>query len=240
MPSSAYIALSGLSARTGQLDTLAADIANAGTSGYKGVRQSSITAERAQFERALDSAIDVMAGPSRIDFSEGTTLPTGRDLDLSIEGDGFFAVETDNGVRYTRNGHFVRMSDGTLATQDGAPLLTGDGRHLTLGPGAIRIEPDGTVFSGAEPVGRIQIVRFAPEVELAREGGARFRAPEGTAQETEESKVRSGVLEQSNVSIFERLTQMTQTTRSFESLYRAIQTVMNDVDGRAITELGRR
>jgi flagellar basal body rod protein FlgG len=240
MPSSAYIALSGLSARTDHLDSLAADIANAGTSGYKGVKHSSVTAERPQFDQVLDSAIDMMAGPARIDFSEGTVLPTGRDLDLSIEGDGFFAVETDNGVRYTRNGHFVRMSDGTLASEDGAPLLTRSGRHLTLGPGTIRIDANGMVFAGAEPAGQIQVVRFAPDAGLAREGGARFRAPEGAAQETDDAKVRPGTLEQSNVSIFERLTQMTQTTRSFESLYRAIQTVMNDVDGRTISELGRR
>lgn len=240
MPSSAYIALSGLAARQGHLDTLAADIANAGTSGYKGVKHSSITADR-DFAAALDAAIDVQAGPEHTDFTDGTVIPTGRDLDLAVEGEGFFTVETAYGVRYTRNGHFMRLVDGTLASQDGAPLLSREGRHIELGSGPVRIQPDGTVISGAEPVGQIQVVKFAADAKLVREGAARFRAPEGVdAIEVEESSVRSGVLEQSNVSIFERLAEMTATSRSFESLYRAIQTVMNDIDGRAINELGRR
>lgn len=239
MPSSAYIALSGLAARSGHLDTLAADIANSGTAGYKGLKHSSITADR-DFASMLDSAVDVTSGPEHTDFSDGTVVPTGRDLDLAVQGDGFFAVETANGVRYTRNGHFVRLVDGTLAAQDGAPLLTRDGRHIELGTGPLRIESDGMVISGTEPVGQIQIVRFAPETKLLREGAARFRAPEGAALEADDLGIRSGVLEQSNVSIFERLAEMTQTSRSFESLYRAIQTVMNDIDGRAINELGRK
>jgi flagellar basal body rod protein FlgG len=239
MPSSAYIALSGLAAQTGHLDTLAADIANAGTAGYKGLKHSSVTADR-DFAAVLDASVDVIAGPEHTDFSDGTVVPTGRDLDLAVEGGGFFAIETENGVRYTRNGHFVRLVDGTLAAQDGSPLLTQDGRHIELGTGAIRIESNGMVISGAEPVGQIQVVRFAPETRLEREGAARFRAPDGSALEVEDASVRSGVLEQSNVSIFERLAEMTQASRSFESLYRAIQTVMNDVDGRAINELGRR
>jgi flagellar basal-body rod protein FlgF len=239
MPSSAYIALSGLASRSGHLETLASDIANAGTAGYKGLKHSSVTAER-DFASTLDAAVDVVAGPEHTDFTDGTVVTTGRDLDLAIEGDGFFTIETDNGPRYTRNGHFLRLADGTLATQDGSRLLSRDDRRIELGDGALRIEPDGTVFSGTEPVGQIQIVRFAPDTPMAREGAARFRAPDGSAIAVEGRVVHSGVLEQSNVSIFERLAEMTQASRSFESLYRAIQTVMNDVDGRAINELGRR
>lgn len=239
MPSSAYIALSGLAAKTGQLDMLAADIANAGTAGYKGLKHSSVTAER-DFGQTLDSAIDVLAGPEHTDFADGTVVPTGRTLDVAVEGDGFFVVETADGPRYTRNGHFIRLVDGTLAAQDGAPLLTRDNRHIELGAGTVRIESDGMVISGAEPVGQLQIVRFTPDYQPQREGAARFRAPASAVTEADDLSVRTGVLEQSNVSIFERLSEMTQASRAFESLNKAIQTVMNDIDAKAISELGRR
>ena len=239
MPSSAYIALSGLTARSAHLDSLASDIANAGTAGYKGLKHSSVTAER-DFAAALDAAIDVKPGPEHTDFTDGNIVTTGRDLDLAVEGDGFFVVETANGPRYTRNGHFIRKMDGTLVTQDGLPLLSRDGRHITLEAGVVRIEADGTVFSGKEPVGKLAVVRFAPDTRLTREGAARFNAPADAVIEANDTAVHSGVLEQSNVSVFERLAEMTHTSRSFESLYRAIQTVMNDIDGRTISELGKK
>ena len=113
MAGGAYVALSGLRARADHLDRLAADIANAGTSGYKAERGTTSAAERPAFDRLLQSAIDVAPGPERFDLRNGSIAPTGRDLDVALEGPGFFVVQTDGGPRYTRNGHFERSADGT-------------------------------------------------------------------------------------------------------------------------------
>ena len=92
MAGSQYIALSGMRSRLDQLDRLAADIANVNTAGYKTERTADAQAERPQFGDVLQSAIDVTQGTRRLDISPGTMAGTGRDLDFSIEGAGFFDV----------------------------------------------------------------------------------------------------------------------------------------------------
>lgn len=155
MPGGVYVALSGLRHRAAQLDQLASDIANAGTSGYKSARLTSVASERGSFAGALQSAIDVAPGPTRVDFRAGTVSPTGRDLDFAIEGRGFFVVDTPAGDRFTRNGHFMRSADGTLVTADGFPLQTetepGEYGSLVLPTGAVSVEPDGTVQAARPP-----------------------------------------------------------------------------------------
>jgi flagellar basal-body rod protein FlgG len=116
--------LSGLQARSAQLERLAADLANVGTAGYKAELGTTAAAERDDaFARALRSAVDVADGPRALDFRNGAIATTGRDLDFAIDGKGFFAIETTEGVRYTRNGHFTRRADGVLATEEGFAVL---------------------------------------------------------------------------------------------------------------------
>src|SRR5262245_24857932 len=110
MPGGAYSALSGMRMRLDDLDRLAADLANVGTAGYKTERTSTEESRRA-FASALDSAIDVTQGGHKTNFMPGTIASTGRDLDLAIEGPGFFEVETPGGTRYTRAGNFKVQSD---------------------------------------------------------------------------------------------------------------------------------
>lgn len=235
-----YSALSGLRARTDHLDRLAADIANAGTSGYKGERSTTSVAERDAFATALASAVDVVAAPPRVDFRGGEIAPTGRDLDLAIEGPGFFEIQTPAGLRYTRNGHFSRSPQGTITTASGDPLL-GEKGPITLPPGPLEVADDGTLSVGGTTVGRPRIVTFADLSKLGRDNGVQFRAP-GDAAPTPAagSRVRSGMLEESNVALSERMTQVIEVSRGFEALQRGLSVLFNDMDGRAINELGRR
>ena len=240
MSGGAYIALSGLRARSEHLDRLAADIANGSTSGYKGQRGTTSVAERPVFDRALQSAIDVADGPDQYDFRSGTMAATGRDLDFAIEGRGFFVVQTDAGPRYTRNGQFDRSADGTLITEDGSPVL-GEGGPIKLSAGAIGIGADGTIRTGTTVAGRLQLVDFPDYQQLTREGGARFRAKDpAAATPATSSLLRAGVIEKSNVSMIERIAEMTEVSRTFEALQKGVSVLMNDIDGKAITELGRR
>jgi flagellar basal-body rod protein FlgF len=233
-----YTALSGMRTRTDALDRLASDIANASTAGYKTERAGTSQADRPSFGAALQSAVDVTNGESRMDLRPGALAPTGRALDVAIQGPGFFAVQTPQGERYTRNGHLVRGGDGTLATDEGNPVLGANG-PIKIGTGTIEVDADGTVREGASIAGKLKVVDFGAQTKLVRDGGSRFRAESAPAT-VEKPSIASGSLEQSNVSIVERVAELTEVSRSFETLLRAVTVMMNDVDRGAITELGRK
>jgi flagellar basal body rod protein FlgG len=89
--------------------------------------------------------------------------------------------------------------------------------------------------------GRLQIVDFPDYAQLTREGSARFRAADpSTAIPAVNGTLRAGALEKSNVSMVERIAEMTEVSRIFEALQKGVSVLMNDIDGKAITELGRR
>jgi flagellar basal-body rod protein FlgF len=240
MPGGQYIALSAMRNRLDELDRLAADLANASTAGYKTERTSQVQADRPMFESLLQSAIDVTDGGRRLDTRSGAINTTGRDLDLAIEGSGFFAVQTPAGTRYTRNGHFSKTADGTLTTDQGAQVEAAGGGAITLGPGAVTVDADGTVRSGGTAAGKLAVVEFANPGALVPEGNALLRADGQTPTPVDQPAVHEGALEQSNVSVVERVAQLTSVTRTFEALQRAVSLQLNDMDTRAIDQLGKR
>jgi flagellar basal body rod protein FlgG len=225
--------------RLEELDRLAFDLANVSTAGYKTERLAKRSSQREEFGNVLEAAVDVVTVDTKIDFRPGTLATTGRDLDVAIDGRGFFEIETPRGMRYTRNGSFHRRADGLLTTSDGEPVL-GDGGQITLGTGAISISPDGTIKSGEAIAGRLRVVEFPSEKDLIRESGARFRALTGAQPEEIDARVVGGALEQSNVSVVDRMAALTELSRGFEALQRGVTTLMNDLDARAISELVRR
>lgn len=239
MSGTQYIALSGLRARMDELDRLAGDLANIGTAGYKGERESRVAAERPAFDQALQTAIDTTTGARRLDTAEGAFTPTGRALDAAIDGGGFFVLATKHGERYTRNGNFKLDEERRLTAPDGS-LVQGEDGPITVGEGEVRFDSDGTVWSGATKAGRLKVVEFAHPERLERESGTRLRTNGQDADPSTKSVIKSGVLEQSNVSVADRLAQLTTVSRGFEALQRSISMVLNEVDGRAIDSLGRR
>jgi flagellar basal body rod protein FlgG len=244
MPGGAYSALSGMRARLEDLDRLASDLANIGTSGYKTERAATVAAERPSFRAVLDSAVDVTTGSTRLDFRPGTIGTTGRDLDAAIEGPGFFVVNTPNGERYTRNGSFVRRGDGVLTSTDGLPVVA-EGtstppKEIKVGTGTISIAQDGTVKAGDVVAGKLKLVSFASEEDIERESGTRFRAKTGVTPAAATPRVVGGALEQSNVTMVDRMVALTELQRTFEALQRGVSMFMNEIDARAIGELGRR
>ena len=235
-----YTALSGMTVKLHDLDRVATDLANVNTSGYKSERAATSAAERLQFRRDLDSAIDTMTGGKKIDLRPGQLAPTGRELDVALEGNGFFVIKTPQGDRYTRDGGFLRRSDGILATRDGNPVVGQDG-EITVASGPVKIGEDGTIRVNGTVAGRLKVVTFNAPGEIERESGARFRAASGvTPVDATDPRVVGGSLEAANVSVVERMATLTEITRAFEGLQRGISVLANDVDGRAITELGKR
>jgi len=233
-----YVALSGMRTRLDELDRLASDLANVGTAGYKAERTGHRNVPRPAFDSALESAIDSSLGERRLDARAGAIEPTGRALDVAIEGNGFLVVETAAGTRYTRNGHLSRAADGSLITADGAVVKGLDG-PIAVGTGRLAIDSDGTVTSDGVSVGTLAVVEFANAGALVRESGALLRAdaaPTPVASPT----LRTGSLEQSNVSVVDKVAELTSVNRSFQALQKAVSVLMNDVDGRAIDTFGRR
>ena len=230
-----YTALSGMTVKLHDIDRVAADLANVNTSGYKSERANTTAAERAQFRQDLDSAIDAMTGDTKLDLRPGLMTATGRDLDVALEGNGFFVIKTPQGERYTRDGGFVRRSDGILATRDGNTVM-GEGGEITLGSGPVKIGEDGTIRVNGTVAGRLKVVTFSGPADIARESGARFRAA-GNAAPTDavDARVVGGSLEAANVSVVERMATLTEISRAFEGLQRGISVLATDVDGRAIS-----
>jgi flagellar basal body rod protein FlgG len=239
MPGGAYSALSGMQSRLESLDRIAADLANIGTAGYKTERTTRFAAER-DFASLLESAVDVTSGGTKTHWKPGPITATGRNLDVAIDGEGFFAIETPAGVRYTRSGNFTRRPDGVLATVDGEPVLDVQNRAIKLGTGAaIAIDAAGTITANETTVGKIQLWRL-DEQDVMRESGSRFRAAPGVKPTASTAVLVPNSLEQANVSTIDRMAMLTEVSRSFEALQKGVSIIMNDLDGRAIQELGKR
>ena len=188
----------------------------------------------------LKTAIDVTPGGRKLNVGNGPINTTGRDLDCAIEGNGFFVVQTAAGTRYTRNGRFSVSADGTLVTEDGAEVVGANGAiKLAKNSNEIRVESDGTIKAGETVAGKLSVVQFADPSQLMRESGAMYRS-DTDAKPVANASVKGGALEESNVSVVERVAELTTVKRSFEALQKALSLMMNDIDGRAVDQLGRR
>ena len=159
------------------------------------------------------------------DFSTGAYEQTRNPLDVAIEGDGFLAVQTPAGERYTRNGALQINAQGQLVTANGTPVL-GDGGPIVLQPGDqdISIARDGTVTvrEGSNTKvdslrGKLRIVTFDRAQQLQKEGNNLFAAPAGvTAQAaTPASGLRQGFIEKSNVSAVAEMSRMIEVMRTY-------------------------
>src|SRR6202021_2198229 len=153
MDSGLYAAYTGLLARTQALDTAANNLANAGTSGFRHPRDYFSSVLASSVDQDPDTASQVgqsvngfgVLGGNTLDLGQGELQATGNPLDLALEGQGFFAIKTANGIRYTRDGAFSRSATGVLQTSQGEPVLDANQKSITIPPGTIRVSPDGTI-----------------------------------------------------------------------------------------------
>jgi flagellar basal-body rod protein FlgF len=208
-----YIAASGMVSEMARQDLIANDLANASTPGYKSDR-----AVQGSFGNLLlqntqtGAAVGSLGTGSRIerqvtDLSAAPIKETGEDLDLAVEGDGYFAVRTAQGVRYTRNGQFSQAANGTLVDQRSNPVLGQNGQP-------VRVGADGKVAAGSVGI-------FA--VNNARKTGDNLF--QGTAAGRGAGQVRSGALEGSGADPVRAMTDMIASLRAFESGQKVITTI---------------
>lgn len=243
MNSGFYAAFAGLRSRTDALDLAAHNLANVNTTGYKAHQAfyQAVLAAQGGFElTALNRATNNFGvlGGTRIDFRPGNLQRTSNPLDLAIEGDGFFAVETPGGVRYTRNGNFRLDESGQLVTGTGETVLGEEG-PITITAGEVSISADGTITAAGELAGRLRIVEFTDTDALVAEGSSRFAALPGSERAAVASAVRQGMLEASNLDPVAAAVGMITMQRHAESLSRALSIFHTEFNRTAVEELAR-
>jgi flagellar basal-body rod protein FlgF/flagellar basal-body rod protein FlgG len=244
MDSGYYAAMSGLVARTQALDTAAANLANAGTPGYR--------AEREFFRSALlgPDALDSQLGQTvnnfgllggdRLSMAQGAIQQTGNPLDLAIEGLGFFAVQTSNGVRYTRDGGFHRDRSGQLVTSKGEPVLSPAGRPIALPPGEVSVGSSGVVSVAGGAVASVGLFTFPPGAELTPEGANRYVAPQGVkALPSPDASVHQGAIESANQDAIEGSLDLIVMQRQAEMMQRALTIFHTEFNKFATEDLPR-
>jgi flagellar basal-body rod protein FlgF len=232
------VALSRQAGLAKELQSVANNIANLSTTGYR--REGMLFAE---FVKALPieggSVALTEARARYFDEAQGALEETGGVLDLAIEGEGYFTVRTPEGDRLTRAGAFTRNADGLVVNMDGHALV-GEGGSEILIPfeaKAIAVSADGTVSVDGEPAARLGLVTVESQTGLYREAGVLFRAEEGTVP-VEDGRVVQGFLEQSNVNPVAELARMIEVQRAYESG----QKLLDQEDQRilrVVTTLGR-
>ena len=242
MESGYYAALTGLVARSQALDSVAGNLANAGTAGFRAERdyfRDTLAGPNVN-DSQLNGAINNygVLGGTMLDLGQGPIQHTGNPLDLAIQGHGFFAIQTANGVRYTRDGQLMRATNGELVTSDGMPVLNLKDKPILLPAGRPVIGADGTVSVGGAVVGRIGIFDFAGAHELSAEGVGRYKPVGGAKPMAGKGfSIRQGALEGSNQSVIHGTMELIMVQRQAQMMQKALSIFYNDFNKSATQEL---
>lgn len=246
-----YTALSGAMAQAQRMDTIANNIANVNTTGFKKDKQTFyeyLTAnEKApaninvpRVTASIESFYDMQGGDrgyvdtsgSYTDFTQGILKKTGNKLDLAIQGKAMFEILTPQGVRFTRNGNFILDSLGRLTTKKGYPVLKSgigqppEARMIQINSGNINISGNGDIYENNQPLAKLSLVTATNPNALRKIGSSLYSVKENMdpgLQEDPVSVTHQGSLEASNVNVISEMTDMIQATRTFESTQKAIK-----------------
>ncbi|SNB47040.1 flagellar basal-body rod protein FlgF [Geobacter sp. DSM 9736] len=238
MNSGLYAALSGNISAMRRLEIVTNNLANANTAGFK--------KDRLQFESLLNGGQQARLTDTPVlsaerfytDYSAGPQRQTGNTLDLALEGEGFFVINTPEGRAYTRQGNFKRDAGGKLVTIDGHEVL-GNGGPINIGIGKVDIDARGAVVVNGEPVGMLQVVDFPKPYALQKIGNAMFiPANQAAPQPAARTLVAQGALEESNVNTVLEMANMIEANRYFETCQKVVKGY-DDMTAKAANELGK-
>ncbi len=246
-----YTAVSGAMAQSQRLDTIANNIANANTTGFKRDEQvfneylsayekQGDVIEVPRIPASIESFYDMQGGDrSYVDangtytsHAQGMLKPSSSPLDFAIEGQGFFEVGTPQGIRLTRNGSFKIDSTGTLVTKEGWPVLReglgqpAEGRTIKLTGANIAVSYNGNIYEGDKLVGRLSMLDVTDKDALQKVGNSFYQLKANSTEAlktAQEGKIHQGALEGSNVNIIQEMTDMIQASRVFETNNQAVK-----------------
>ncbi len=215
MSNAIYASLARQQGLMQEMQVVANNLANSSTTGYK-------------TDRAIFAEFLVATGPSQDSLSmgglaghafkmeQGSLKFTGGQFDMAVQGEGFFVLQTEQGPRLTRAGHFQLSPESTLVDGFGNAVLGTGGNPITIPQEAsnISIGNDGSISADGQLIDRVGVVR--PQGELLRDSNTLFAAPEGYAQ-FDEANVVQGALEQSNVLPVLEVARMIEVQRAYEA-----------------------
>lgn len=237
MDNAGYVGLTRMRGLEDEMRAVANNIANVNTTGYRS--EHLVFAEVLAAADNADGAL-AMAQPRAhvTSHAPGGFTATGNDLDLALQGPGYFQVRTPEGDRLTRAGSFMRDREGMVVSPEGWQLLDAGGAPIQLPPEArnLAIGEDGVVSADGQQIAQIGMVEVDP-IDLIRERGALFRF-DGVAQPAFATRMSQGFLEMSNVSAVSEMTRMIEVQRAYE----LGQSFLDKEDGRlreAIRTMGR-
>jgi flagellar basal-body rod protein FlgF len=216
MDTPGYTTITRQSGLLREMQVIAHNIANLSTTGFR--REGVVFAELVQSMPDGGPSLSMAFAHGRITSQQqGEMISTGGDLDFAIDGAGFFVVETPDGQRMTRAGHFLRGPEGELVTPQGHLLLDNGGGPIIVPPdaGMLALGPDGTLTGDLGPIAQIGV--FTPEdpMSMRRQVGQLFTF-DGNPQPVEEARILHRHLEGSNVEPMNEVARMIEVQRAYE------------------------
>lgn len=224
-----FAAVVGMRQQEKNLAVIANNLANVGTAGYK--------KENAHFS-------DYIYQTTYTSMEQGRLKTTQQPLDVALMGDGFFKIQTEEGILYTRGGNFTLNEENVLVTQEGWPVL-GQGGPIEVMTSQVRIEPGGQVFDKQdggdeyELVDVLDVVEFPDGVllEKARNGYFKPKDENFEPMPAEAASVQQGALEDPNFSAVEEMARLIDSQRIFEAYTKILQ-LFDHKDSQLISKLG--
>jgi flagellar basal-body rod protein FlgF/flagellar basal-body rod protein FlgG len=242
MDSGFYAACTALVSQTDALDTIANNLANASTGGFR-ARHATFSSVLAGSGRPLGSELNRVTndygvlGDSHLDLTQGSLVRTGNDLDVGVDGPAFLSVQTATGPVYTRDGGLRVSPKGQLVTSAGDAVI-GDQGVITLPINAkIGISPDGTISADGAIAGKLKLVEFPPGTDVESLGNTYYTAPAKSALAATRSVVRQGTLENSNVNPVASVIELINAQRSAETMRHALTMFDTEMNKTAVQDL---
>jgi len=241
MSTGIYSAVTGMKSKERELEAVSHNIANASTAGFKEV---GMVFEAVMSRQEKNGQTDTMIMPFNsseemfVNHEQGASQQTGGDLDLAIQGEGFFVVQTEQGLRFTRNGRFKLNDSGQVVTTQGHMVSAKSGQ-LVVDGASVQVSEDGALMVDNEEQGGFRIVRFNEESALEPVGNGLFKAPESAGmQDFNTPQVMQGMFEQSNVNVVKNLMKLIKSSHAMESYQRSI-VIMSKIEEKVINDAGK-
>jgi flagellar basal-body rod protein FlgG len=259
-----YTGAAGMMTQQNRTSVIANNLANANTTGYK--RDRALDAEfHPMLMRRINDDMPIKVTDFKgfsldrrppavgtlglgaytseiaVDHAPGHFMTTGNPLDLAIGGNGFFVIDTPQGLRYTRNGNFYRAVNGDLVTSDGQAVLSRQGRPINIpeDAGTIIVTADGSIFADGAPIDTLGFVEFDGDRRaVLKQGDSLFYPQEGAEPQPATGNIVQGVLERSNVNVVSEMVDLIDNYRIYEANSKAVTTQDTMLD-HSVNEVGR-
>ncbi len=230
MSSGVYAALSASVAKMQSLEVTTNNLANANTHGFKRDRQEFAALFRNATQDLAGKGVNFVRIQKNVtDFSQSELLATDNPLDLAIDGDGFFKLQGDGGIHFTRRGSFARNAEGQLVSAAGWRVLDEKDKPIAVpDPKTLTIDEDGSIFGSDGAAGAIPVFSVDNLDSLRKEGDGSFIAAPGTpVRRVDAPRILQKRLEASNVQPLQEMAHMIETLRAFEAYQKVLKTYGN-------------